>query len=73
MRSIPLVDQIFGQLGICIYIYIERERERKRERVRESIYVYIERETNSNEVWFNFHIRYRGENIAKGLPLFSKN
>ena len=24
-------------------------------------------------MWFDFHIRQRGENIAKGLPTFSKN
>ena len=27
---------------------------------------------NRREVLFDFHIRYRGENIAKGLPRFSK-
>ena len=30
--------------------------------------IYVNR-----KVWFDFHIRYRGENIAKGLAPFSKN
>ena len=81
LKSITLVDlQIFGNLGIR-----EKERERKRERKRENIYRERETEkqrnrdresankTNRKEVWFGFHIRYRGENIAKGLPPFSKN
>ena len=29
--------------------------------------------TIRKEVWFDFHIRHRGENIAKCLPPFSKS
>ena len=28
---------------------------------------------NRKEMWFDFRIRYTGENIGKGSPLFSKN
>ena len=33
---------------------------------------YIERKTNREEKRFDFHMRYRGENIPKCLPPFSK-
>ena len=48
---------------IYIYIYIkQRQRSRNRETRREST-----NKTNKNVVWLDFHIRYRGENIAKAL------
>ena len=60
---------------LYIYIYIYKEKQRQRNRNRET-QKEIEREhkqRNRKEVWFDFQIRYRGENIAKGLPPFRKN
>ena len=51
-----------------VYIYKERKKETGRKTGREST-----NKTNTTEVWFNFHIKYRGENIAKSLPLSGKN
>ena len=55
-----------------IYIYkvkqIKKQKQANTEREREST-----NKANRKEVWFDFHIRYRGENIAKGLPPFRKN
>ena len=45
-------------LYIIIYIYREREKDNK---------------PNRKELWFDFHIRYRAENIAYDLPPFGKN
>ena len=51
-----------------MYMYIQREIERERDRQAEST-----NKTNRREVWFDFHTRYRDENIAKSLPTFSKS
>ena len=53
-----------------MYIYIKKERKRQAEKQRER---ESTNKTNTTEVWFNFHIKYRGENIAKSLPLSGKN
>ena len=53
-----------------VYIYKERKKERDRQKNRER---ESTNKTNTTEVWFNFHIKYRGENIAKSLPLSGKN
>ena len=66
-KNISLADQIFGNLEIYVYIYKERDKDGARETKKENT-----KKTNRKEVWFNFHIRYRGGNIAKGLPPFSK-
>ena len=55
-------------LYMYVYVYIEREIERERDRQTEST-----NKTNRREVWFDFHTRYRDENIAKSLPTFSKS
>ena len=46
-------------------IHIERKREIERQRNREH------RQKNRKEVWFDFHLTFRGKNM--GLSLFSKN
>ena len=55
----------------CKIIYIYKEKQRQRNRSRET--QRLHKKANRKEVWLNFHIRYRGENIAKGLPPFGKN
>ena len=46
----------------------DREKETGKYRERESA-----KKANRKAVWFNFHIGYRGENIAKGLQSFRRN
>ena len=61
---------IYKWIYVWMYIYKERKKERKRhaEKQRGST-----NKTNTTEVWFNFHRKYRCENIAKSLPLSGKN
>ena len=54
---------------VKLYIYKEKQRQRNRSRETQRLH----KKANRKEVWLNFHIRYRGENIAKGLPPFGKN
>ena len=54
------------QMDHCIYIYKERKTETET-REREH------KQSKWTKVWFDFQIRYRGENIEKGSPPFSKN
>ena len=54
---------------IHTYIYIYKERKTETEKQEKE----STNKANGKEVWFDFHIRYRGENIAKGSPPFSKN
>ena len=62
-----LFSYIYIHTYIHIYIYQERKTETEKQE-KEST-----NKANGKEVWFDFHIRYRGENIAKGSPPFSKN
>ena len=72
LKNISLVVQIFGNLKIYPYRKIERERNIKQENTEKERKREITNKTNRKEIWFDFHIRCRGENIAKGLPPFSK-
>ena len=53
-----LVYIIYYYIIIYNHIYREREKDNK---------------PNRKELWFDFHIRYRAENIAYDLPPFGKN
>ena len=59
---------IYKWIYVWMYIYIKKERKRHAEKQRGST-----NKTNTTEVWFNFHRKYRCENIAKSLPLSGKN
>ena len=60
---------LFSYIYIHTYIYIYQERKTETEKQEKE----STNKANGKEVWFDFHIRYRGENIAKGSPPFSKN
>ena len=60
---------------IYIYIYIKKNRDREpgTGKHREGAETKrIERKCGK-KVWFDFHVRYRGENTAKDSPPFRKN
>ena len=50
-------------------MYKEKQRQRNRNREKQRGRT---NKANRKKVWFDFHIRYSGENIVKGLPPFRK-
>ena len=54
---------------VKLYIYIKKHRDRGTETENHREWA----QTKQIERKCDFHIRYRGENIAKGLPPFRKN